>query len=60
MERTKDNDTGCSISNFLVLRPRQLNHRLGSGVGNINLSENSMSIVGKAARQFCSLLTSIN
>lgn len=55
--RTKDNDTGCSVSDLFVLRPRQLNHRLGSGMSYINFSENGMSVIGKTARQSSSHLT---
>jgi hypothetical protein len=50
---TKDDDTCRSVSDLLVLRPRQLNHRLGGWVGDINLSKDSMSIIRQPSKLAC-------
>jgi hypothetical protein len=47
---TKDDDTGGSISDFLILRPRQLDHGLGSWVCDVDFTEDGMAVVGQPGR----------
>jgi hypothetical protein len=47
---TEDDDAGGSVSDLLVLRSAELNHRLGRRVGNLNLTKNRVSIVREPAR----------
>lgn len=42
----EDNDGSGTITDFFVLGTSELDHRLSSGVSNINLSQNGVSIVG--------------
>ena len=49
---TKNNHTRSSISDFLILRPGQLDHRLGSWVSNIDFPQDGMTIVRKPVNAF--------
>jgi hypothetical protein len=52
---TQNNDTGSSITDLLVLRPRQLNHALCRGMSNVNLSQNGVTVVCQAAASVLAL-----
>jgi hypothetical protein len=45
--RTQDDNRGGSVTDLLVLRLGKLNHVLGSGVGNIDFSKNSVTVIGE-------------
>ena len=45
---TKDDNTRGPVPDLLILRSRQLDHRLGGRVCYINLSKNCVSIVGES------------
>jgi hypothetical protein len=45
---TKDDDTGCSVSNFLILRSSEFNHGLRSGVSDVDFSKDGMTVVGES------------
>lgn len=42
---TQDDHARRSISDLLILRPRELDHRLGRRVSDVDFSENCMSII---------------
>jgi hypothetical protein len=46
-ELTEDDDTGRSVSDLLVLSPRELNHALGSRMSDLNLTKNRVAVVGE-------------
>jgi hypothetical protein len=41
----QNNHAGRPISHLLILRPTQLNHALGGGVGHVHLPQNTMPII---------------
>mmetsp|Transcript_14994 Transcript_14994/g.37753 ORF Transcript_14994/g.37753 Transcript_14994/m.37753 type:complete len:263 (+) Transcript_14994:965-1753(+) len=41
----QNNDRGGSIPNLFVLGPRELNHRFGGGMTDVNLAQNTVSVV---------------
>lgn len=44
---TQDNNTCGSIADFLVLCPGKLDHALGGRVGDLDFSEDGISVVGE-------------
>ncbi len=45
--RTQDDDGGGTVTDFLVLCAAELDHALGGRVGNLNLAEDSVAVVGE-------------
>jgi hypothetical protein len=48
---TKDDHTGRSVTNFLILRPCKLDHGLGSGMSDIDLAEYGVTVIGQSTNQ---------
>jgi hypothetical protein len=42
----KHNDTSCSITDFVILRSRKLNQKLGGLMMNLHFFQNSCAIIG--------------
>lgn len=47
--RTEDDDAGGAVSDFLVLGPRELDHALGCRVGDLDLAQDGVAVVGEPA-----------
>lgn len=47
--RTEDDDTGGAVSDLLVLGPRELDHALGCRVGDLDLAQDGVAVVGEPA-----------
>lgn len=45
---TQNNNTGCTVTTFLILRPTKLNHILCRGMGDIDLAKNSITVICQA------------
>lgn len=48
-ERTENDDTGGAVSDLLVLSPRELDHALGRRVGDFDLAQDGVAVVGEPA-----------
>jgi len=46
---TQNDYAGSAVSDLLILCPRELDHRLRSGMSDVNLSKDSVAVIGKAA-----------
>ena len=44
---TENDNTRSTVTNLLVLRSRELDHRLGGRMSNVDLSENGVPVVSK-------------
>ncbi len=44
---SKDDDRGCTVTDFLVLGSAEFDHGLGSGMCDFDFTEDSVSIVGE-------------